>query len=461
MTQESIAKKLSELFELHKSGAITKEEFDRLKKQILSEDGLVNIEDVNKKEAETIKTPVTPIPLKRGNKIWVFAIIGVVLIVAAFLVLRTNCGGVAKDQDGNRFKTVNIGNQVWMAENLRVMTFSNGEPIEESKTTEEWEKARKEQKPSWCYSNNDPANGKVYGKLYNRFAVNDSRGLAPKGWHVPSDEEWTTLTTYLGGEDVAGGKLKEIGTAHWLTPNTGATNETGFTALPGGTRPVPSGALGFIGDDGYWWSSTKDFNTPVWSRSMSSSHASVGRNSDNGRGGFSVRCVKDGKVEVLKEETVLKDSNPSKSLKEFFNSYMKQDTQTEKNINPEIGIFLLTNPGSRCISEKTKSIKFIEITIPEENVFDRRPKGDMCGGYPGEKDGFYYQIIRKDKLPSFVDYVNDNEVFRNVELPQRYSNSKLIEVTIVQNESWKAIFYFVQIDGSWYIFCQSFCDCSA
>jgi uncharacterized protein (TIGR02145 family) len=135
------------------------------------------------------------------------------------------------DIDGNIYHTVTIGTQVWMVENLKTTKYRNGDPIP-NVTGNAWAALTT---GAYCWYNNDAATYKAtYGALYNWYAVADSRNIAPTGWHVPTDAEWTTLTTFLGGESVAGGKLKETGTNHWTSPNTGATNETGFTALPGG-----------------------------------------------------------------------------------------------------------------------------------------------------------------------------------------------------------------------------------
>jgi uncharacterized protein (TIGR02145 family) len=134
-------------------------------------------------------------------------------------------------------KELKIGTQVWTTENLNVSKFRNGDSIPEVKTHEEWIKAIKNKQPAWCYCANDPANGKLYGKLYNFYSVIDSRGLAPAGWHIPSDNEWTTLIDFLG--TVPGKKMKS--TSGW-TKGSG-TNESGFSALPGGCVDI-NGSLG-------------------------------------------------------------------------------------------------------------------------------------------------------------------------------------------------------------------------
>ena len=212
--------------------------------------------------------------------------------LSATLFLTAYGGGV-KDKGSNDYKTVKIGSQEWMAENLNASTFRNGDPIPQAKTEEEWTKAGEEGKPAWCYYENDPANGNIYGKFYNWHAVNDLRGLAPEGWHVPTDEEWTTLTESLNGTREAGGKLKEAGTAHWNSPNEGATNETGFTALPGGSRYY-NGKFSGIGEYGGWWcASGYGTSNSAWLRGLGYGHSGVFRQISFMMDGLSVRCIRD------------------------------------------------------------------------------------------------------------------------------------------------------------------------
>jgi uncharacterized protein (TIGR02145 family) len=186
-------------------------------------------------------------------------------------------------------QTITIGTQVWMTKNLDVATFRNGDPIPQAKTNEEWVKAGVNQQPAWCYYDNDPANGAKYGKLYNWYAVNDSRGLAPVGYHIPSDEEWIVLTGYLGGEDIAGTKIKSKN--EWAEDGNG-TNESGFSGLPGGCRDT-NGSFLSIGKYGDWWSSTEYSAGSARTRGLNYSYGRVYR-SDYGKGrGFSVRCLRD------------------------------------------------------------------------------------------------------------------------------------------------------------------------
>lgn len=260
-----------------------------------------------------------------------FLLVGFILLVG---YSYTQTGTLTDSRDGKVYKTIVIGTQTWMAENLNVSTFRNGDPIPEAKTHEEWEKAAKNKQPAWCYLYDDPANGAKYGKLYNWYAVNDSRGIAPVGYHIPSRAELTKLTDFLGGIEVAGKKMKSK--SGWNSYTTGGsktcpncvnwnaeyrrkvpchtcqdkrsvpapkvtrtgngTNISGFSGLPGSCRSPD----GYPYDDGKrscWWSSTEEAN---------------GDNTDTARGygldyidggfytlldwkakGFSVRCIKD------------------------------------------------------------------------------------------------------------------------------------------------------------------------
>jgi uncharacterized protein (TIGR02145 family) len=146
---------------------------------------------------------------------------------------------------------------------------------------------------AYCNYDNNSIHVVVYGRLYNYYAVKDQRGLAPDGWHVPTDEEWTTLTTYLGGESIAGGKLKEVGTLHWISPNIGATNESGFTTLPSGFRYYDDGRFNRYGSADIFWSSNDYITGTAWSRGMLYDRSDMIRTVYQNNYGFSVRCIKD------------------------------------------------------------------------------------------------------------------------------------------------------------------------
>ena len=193
------------------------------------------------------------------------------------------------DASTNNLNTIKIGNQTWTTKNLDVTTYQNGDAIPQVQDAAAW---RNLTTGAWCFYENKTANGSIYGKLYNWYAVNDPRGLAPNGYHIPTDSEWTALTTYLGGLSVSGGKMKDAGLLYWLSPNTGATNSSGFTGLPGGYR-FYTGFFNNVGAYGYWWSSS-EYNTDYsWSRYLGNYIGYVASYFSYKQNGFSVRCIKD------------------------------------------------------------------------------------------------------------------------------------------------------------------------
>ena len=161
-------------------------------------------------------------------------------------------------QAQTNLSNVKIGEQTWMVKNLDVDHYRNGDPIPQVTDQTAWANLTT---GAWCYYNGDATQGSTYGKLYNWYAVSDPRGLAPAGWHIPSDEEWTTLEKSLGGSSVAGGKMKETGTLHWETPNSGGNNSSGWAGLPGGCRSV-NGFFSSVKENGFWWSSSAGQSAP-------------------------------------------------------------------------------------------------------------------------------------------------------------------------------------------------------
>lgn len=202
------------------------------------------------------------------------------------LILKTMTGTVT-DIDGNIYQTVTIDNRIWMAENLKTTHYQNGNEILDVADDNTWNNLSTGARCTNLYINNYSG---IYGLLYNWFAVSDNRNVCPAGWHVPSDDEWTALITYLGGGNFAGGKLKEAGTGHWIFPNTDATNESGFTALPDGAR----GPYGFSSalDWGFWWSASEYDATTAWHIILFTYDATVNKPPNNKKNGFSVRCIK-------------------------------------------------------------------------------------------------------------------------------------------------------------------------
>jgi uncharacterized protein (TIGR02145 family) len=194
------------------------------------------------------------------------------------------------DIDSNLYHGIKIGNQIWMLENLRTTRYRNGDPITQLTDQLQW---LYQKNGACCNYDNNPANSNVYGKLYNWYAVNDNRQLAPDGWHVPVDSEFYILINFLGGNELASDKLKECGKDHWYGSNTSATNESGFTALPGGVRF--DGRFLELGRIANWWTSS-DIDT-TWARQFSLSYYSniigTGGTISTKDQGLSIRCIKD------------------------------------------------------------------------------------------------------------------------------------------------------------------------
>ena len=237
---------------------------------------------------------ITGTPATSGTASFALNIGGKTCIVSRSIANPTSgFGPNITDVEGNSYKTVYIGTQQWMGVNLKVSKYNDGTTIPSITDYTQWQNNTT---GAWCYYNNDAANNPKYGKLYNWYAVspttNGNKNLCPKGWHVPTDAEWTVLTDYLGGVSVAGGKLKEVGTTNWNSPNTDATNTSLFTGLPGGYRST-NGNYYYIGNGGYWWSSTESNTNDAWYRSLGSYGGVAYWDGPNEEFGFSVRCLRD------------------------------------------------------------------------------------------------------------------------------------------------------------------------
>ncbi len=193
------------------------------------------------------------------------------------------------DIENNHYRIIQIGMQVWMAENLKTTKYRNGENITNVTTASGWNQAKT---GAYCNYDNSGNLHTIYGSLYNFYAIADTRNIAPAGWHVPGNTEWDLMINLIGGKTVAGGKLKETGSAHWQSPNMGATNETGFTALPGGCRD-DQGVFTAINEGGAWWMSTTSGSYLAWFCQMNKDDATFFSIAWLEGFGFSVRCVRD------------------------------------------------------------------------------------------------------------------------------------------------------------------------
>jgi uncharacterized protein (TIGR02145 family) len=206
------------------------------------------------------------------------------------------------DQQGNAYKTVKIGTQEWMAENLHTSRYANGDLISTNLSNAEWINTNETQLGAWSYYGNNTSYSCPYGKLYNWYACVDPRGLCPTGWNLPTDEDWNTLINFLdpnadGGNNYnsAGGLLKTEGTSqssfgYWSAPNTGASNSAGFSALPGGVREYAIGGYYALGTYGGWWSTSENNTNSAWARELNNYNEAAFRNFNMKQNGLSVRC---------------------------------------------------------------------------------------------------------------------------------------------------------------------------
>jgi uncharacterized protein (TIGR02145 family) len=253
-------------------------------------------------------------------------------------------------------QTATIGTQIWMSKNLDVTTFRNGDTIWEAKTDEEWKKAGENKQPAWCYYDNDPKNGEKYGKLYNWYAVNDPRGLAPSGYHIASEEEWNTLANFIDSNaqqnfrwwgETVGIKMKNSN--GWFVNDEGidgnGTNETGFSGLPGGERILDMDFIGFknIGELGSWWSSS-DTDIPEWANmawgfSLNANDNSLWKD-DNDKGfGLSVRCLNNNTVPITNFDTIKILKSKCDQISKLAYSTVRIGSQEWMNKNLNVNTF--------------------------------------------------------------------------------------------------------------------------
>jgi TonB family protein len=286
-------------------------------------------------------------------------------------------------------QTVTIGSQGWMTKNLDVATFRNGDSIPEAKTDAEWISAGYNKQPAWCYYDNDTTNGILYGKLYNWYAVNDPRGLAPEGYHVPTDAEWTQLSDYLGGKEVAGNKMKR--TMGW-NENGNGTNESGFKGLPGGARNEDRTFI-LKGYDGFWWSASEETTGIAYFRRLDYSFGSLYRNGIYKSIGLSVRCILDDPVT---------DSVPTQDQLEDTKAGDKTQDGSDENFDPPLSdvtrafeteetfesIFKEVEEEADYPGGRLELIKFISDNIEyPEKAIKKGINGRVTVRFVVEKDG--------------------------------------------------------------------------
>jgi uncharacterized protein (TIGR02145 family) len=291
------------------------------------------------------------------------------LAVFAFFVNKNHAQTIT-DYDGNVYNTVTIGTQVWMKENLKVTHYRNGDSIPNIKVDTTWRNLRT---GAYCDYNNSPDTSKTYGRLYNWYAVDDSRNIAPVGWHIPTDCDWINLITYLGGPIVAGDKMKEGGSIHWNTSAPGASNSSGFTALPGGYRDI-DGYYYLNGHQGLLLSSTLDSNDLVWILVLIHTNSTATTGVDcHKNDGYSVRCLRDLPAqinEINENEKINIYPNPAKE-KIYVNCAIKQNL--EVRVYNTIGQCVLQRELNKQttdidIGSLTKGIYILKLTSPKGTI---------------------------------------------------------------------------------------------
>lgn len=260
---------------------------------------------------------------------------------------------IVVDYDGNIYNTVTIGSQTWMKENLKVTHYLNGTAIPNVSNTNTWKTMTS---GAYCYFDNTIANGSTYGLLYNWYAATDTNKICPLGWHIPSDTDWNILTHFLdasvdttaigwSGTDI-GGQLKETGTVLWNSPNTGATNSSGFSALPGGYRNL-YGSFMYIKSYGYWWGPKTGDTINAWKRNLNFDNAQISRSSNTSNykvSGFSCRCVMD---DVVTNSSHMQNEN---KIEVYPNPASEKIIVVLKLTNPEI--ISIYNTFGECVLQK-------------------------------------------------------------------------------------------------------------
>ncbi|HAM11581.1 MAG: hypothetical protein A2X05_15495 [Bacteroidetes bacterium GWE2_41_25] len=307
-----------------------------------------------------------------------------------------------EDIDGNIYKTVTIGTQIWMAENLKATKFNDGTEIPLAKAdANEWadHTVAASTTPAYCWLYDSASVYKDrYGAFYNGFTVIKDN-LCPDGWHVPSDQDWTILITYLGGEVDAGGKLKETGTANWNEPNNGATNETGFTARAGGSIS-DNGSNWYNKSYAFWWSSTVDNEKYLWTRNINFNGSNIIRSYAEMQAGNSVRCIKDATVEIGGMKTIAQ--NDEKPL-----TAIEQKQSEHVTIRNEAFRFEITAPKSWSFSkivqqdpyEEMKSGKYSSsVSTGEEDKVPENWNGFRLNSIGSSIDSSPFLIIYAHKV---------------------------------------------------------------
>lgn len=354
--------------------------------------------------------------------------IGYLIFIFQFLFILTN----AQITD-----SVTIGTQVWTTKNLNVTTFRTGDPIPEAESAKDWKKAVDEGKPAWCHVNGDASNDSKYGKLYNWYAVNDKRGLAPKGWHIPSNAEWETIVNYLGGNTIADNKMK--GTSEW-EKNGNGDNNSGFSAFPAGFRYWSDAAFGGFGYNVEFWTSSESGNHKALAHCLNYIYSHVGRNDTSKKGsGFSVRCIKEQTPctdlivpseftingNGLNNKFVVTTGNPEKYLINIYDRwgheiYKSTDPNQYWDGNTEGGSLVLEGTyyytiQITCQGNVTKKSGFLQVTIKNSsdnsNLNKNNPQtlnNSYQNGFTNKNEAKNFTDSKGLKQGKWVEYLDSN-----------------------------------------------------
>lgn len=265
------------------------------------------------------------------------------------------------DIDSNVYKTVIIGNQMWIAENLKTTRFSDGSPIENIILDSVWATSKS---AAFCYYENDSTYKNEYGNLYNFYSVIDSRNVCPKGWHVPTLDEWNTLIEFLGGDSVAGGKMKEAGQSHWVWGNVGGDNSSGLTVIPAGYRYGQNGGFNGLKGNGAIWTSTSSSDTTSIAKYFYPGSASIGHLDNINSYGRNIRCLSNTNVglkEIIRQDDILIYPNPSKGIINVNFETVPKDFSLEVFDSNGRKVRVFKNEKSIDISELPKQSYFLKI----------------------------------------------------------------------------------------------------
>jgi uncharacterized protein (TIGR02145 family) len=315
-------------------------------------------------------------------------------VIIAFSDAPPDDTATLTDIDLNEYKIVQIGNRWWMAEDLRTTHFANGEEIPDGTGIGDY---RDEAEPAYWFAYNDSVKYVPdYGRLYTWYAASDPRNVCPAGWYLPTNAEWDTLETFLGGMELAGGKMKEAGTAHWMSPNEGATNESGFNALPSGSRLYYDG-FGFLGTDAHWWSATHSDESNAWYRFTSYFTSSLMKGDPDKRFGFSVRCIKDEGAPGTIPSILTLDASEITDSSAIINWKITSDGGSPVT---ETGVYIGTEPNPHLTGNKapagsgTGEISLKLVNIPHSTCFYYRAYAiNSSGESVGNEKNFLTTIL--------------------------------------------------------------------